>query len=52
MLRLQHVQKTFNPGASNEKVALRGVSLTTIAEGEFATVIGRQRSGEIAARST
>ncbi|HLS90084.1 MAG TPA: ATP-binding cassette domain-containing protein [Limnochordia bacterium] len=45
MLRLQHVQKTFNPGASNEKVALRGVTLT-IAEGEFATVIGSNGAGK------
>ena len=45
MLRLQHVQKTFNPGASNERLALRSVDLT-ISEGEFVAVIGSNGAGK------
>lgn len=45
MLRLQHVQKTFNPGASNERVALKDVALT-VTEGEFVSVIGSNGAGK------
>lgn len=45
MLQLQHVHKTFNRGASNERVALKDVDLT-IAEGQFAAVIGSNGAGK------
>src|SRR5690606_1387036 len=45
MLRLIDVSKTFNPGAANERVALRGLSLT-LREGDFATVIGSNGAGK------
>lgn len=45
MLELQNVTKTFNPGTINEKVALRGVSLT-LNDGDFVTVIGGNGAGK------
>jgi putative ABC transport system ATP-binding protein len=45
MLEVKDVFKTFNKGTINEKVALRGVSLT-LKEGEFVTVIGGNGAGK------
>jgi putative ABC transport system ATP-binding protein len=45
MLRLAGVRKTFNPGASNEKVALDGVDLA-VERGEFVMVIGSNGAGK------
>ena len=46
MLDLKHVSKTFNPGTVNEKVALKGIDLH-LEEGDFATIVGFQRRGQI-----
>ena len=45
MLEVKELRKTFNTGTINEKVALRGVSLT-LNEGDFATVIGGNGAGK------
>ena len=45
MLELHGVQKTFNPGTVNEKVALNGLELT-LEEGDFVTVIGGNGAGK------
>lgn len=45
MLELKHVTKVFNPGTVNEKVALKGVSLT-LNDGDFVTVIGGNGAGK------
>lgn len=45
MLKLHNIQKTFNIGTINEKVALNGVDLT-LNEGDFVTVIGGNGAGK------
>ena len=45
MLKITNLQKTFNPGTVNEKIALNGLNLT-IREGEFVTVIGGNGAGK------
>lgn len=45
MIRLDNVDKKFNPGTINEVYSLRDVSLR-IKEGEFVTVIGTNGSGK------
>jgi len=45
MLRLAGIRKTFNPGASNEKVALDGLELT-VEHGEFVMIIGSNGAGK------
>lgn len=45
MLEMKSISKTFNPNTVNEKVALRGLSLT-LNEGEFVTVIGGNGAGK------
>ncbi len=45
MLKLHNIQKTFNLGTINEKVALKGVDLT-LNEGDFVTVIGGNGAGK------
>lgn len=45
MLNAFNLQKTFNPGTINEKVALSGATLN-LAEGEFCTVIGGNGAGK------
>lgn len=45
MLNIKDVWKTFNAGTVNEKVALRGVSLT-LDDGDFVTVIGGNGAGK------
>lgn len=45
MLEVQNLWKTFNPGTVNEKIALRGLSLT-LEDGDFATVIGGNGAGK------
>lgn len=45
MLQLKNVYKTFNAGTVNEKVALRGLSLT-LEDGDFVTVIGGNGAGK------
>ena len=45
MLDAYDLQKTFNPGTINEKVALNGASLK-LEEGEFCTVIGGNGAGK------
>lgn len=44
MLEIKNVTKIFNSGTVNEKIALDNVSLT-LNDGDFVTVIGRQRRG-------
>lgn len=45
MLTLKNIQKSFNPGTVNEKVALDGVNLT-LREGDFVSVIGGNGAGK------
>ncbi len=45
MLKITNLQKTFNPGTVNEKVALSGLNLT-INDGDFVTVIGGNGAGK------
>ena len=45
MLKITNLQKTFNPGTVNAKVALSGFDLT-INEGDFVTVIGGNGAGK------
>ncbi len=45
MLKVTNLQKTFNPGTVNEKVALRGLNLE-LKDGEFVTVIGGNGAGK------
>jgi ABC-type uncharacterized transport system ATPase component len=45
MIKLDSVNKKFNPGTINEVYSLREVSLE-IREGEFVTVIGTNGSGK------
>ena len=45
MLNAINLQKTFNPGTINEKVALNGATLH-LEEGEFCTVIGGNGAGK------
>ena len=45
MLELKNIYKTFNPGTINEKVALKGLSLT-LEDGDFVTVIGGNGAGK------
>ena len=45
MLKINNLQKTFNPGTINEKVALDGLNLH-IREGDFVTVIGGNGAGK------
>jgi len=45
MLKITNLQKTFNPGTVNAKVALRGLNLT-IEDGDFVTVIGGNGAGK------
>jgi len=45
MLDIKEIWKTFNPGTVNEKVALKGVSLT-LNDGDFVTVIGGNGAGK------
>ena len=45
MLELKNIYKTFNVGTVNEKVALRGLSLT-LNDGDFVTVIGGNGAGK------
>ena len=45
MLKITDLQKTFNPGTVNAKVALSGFDLD-IADGDFVTVIGGNGAGK------
>ena len=45
MLKIKNLQKTFNPGTVNEKVALAGLNLT-LNDGDFVTVIGGNGAGK------
>ena len=45
MLKITNLQKTFNPGTVNAKVALSGLDLT-LADGDFVTVIGGNGAGK------
>ncbi|MBQ9132943.1 MAG: ABC transporter ATP-binding protein [Clostridia bacterium] len=45
MLKITNLQKTFNPGTVNEKVALKGLDLT-LKDGDFVTVIGGNGAGK------
>lgn len=45
MLELRHIQKVFNPGTVNEKIAIRDLNLT-LKEGDFVTVIGGNGAGK------
>lgn len=45
MLKISNVQKTFNKGTINEKVALDGIDLH-VKEGDFVTVIGGNGAGK------
>lgn len=45
MLKVTNLQKTFNPGTVNEKVALSGLNLE-LKDGEFVTVIGGNGAGK------
>ncbi len=45
MLEIKNIWKTFNANTVNEKVALKGVSLT-LNDGEFVTVIGGNGAGK------
>ncbi|MBQ8837201.1 MAG: ABC transporter ATP-binding protein [Clostridia bacterium] len=45
MLKITNLQKTFNPGTVNEKVALNGLNLH-LNDGDFVTVIGGNGAGK------
>jgi putative ABC transport system ATP-binding protein len=45
MLKITNLQKTFNPGTVNEKVALNGLDLE-LRDGDFVTVIGGNGAGK------
>ncbi|MEE0928691.1 MAG: ABC transporter ATP-binding protein [Acutalibacteraceae bacterium] len=45
MLKITNLQKTFNPGTVNAKVALNGLDLT-LNDGDFVTVIGGNGAGK------
>lgn len=45
MLKITNLQKTFNHGTVNAKIALRGVNLS-LNEGDFVTVIGSNGAGK------
>ena len=45
MLKITNLQKTFNAGTVNEKVALQGLELT-LQDGDFVTVIGGNGAGK------
>ncbi len=45
MLKITNLQKTFNPGTVNAKVALSGLDLT-LNDGDFVTVIGGNGAGK------
>ena len=45
MLKVTNLQKTFNPGTVNEKIALKGLNLE-LKDGEFVTVIGGNGAGK------
>lgn len=45
MLKVTNLQKTFNPGTVNEKIALKGLNLE-LNDGEFVTVIGGNGAGK------
>ena len=45
MLKITNLQKTFNPGTINEKVALDGLNLH-LKDGDFVTVIGGNGAGK------
>ena len=45
MLNISDVEKTFNPGTINEKIALNGINLH-LAKGDFVTVIGGNGAGK------
>ncbi len=45
MLEIKNIKKVFNPGTVNERVALKGVSLT-LNDGDFVTVIGGNGAGK------
>ena len=45
MLEIKEIFKTFNAGTVNEKIALKGLSLT-LNEGDFVTVIGGNGAGK------
>ena len=45
MLKINKIEKTFNPGTINEKKALMGVSLH-LNKGDFVTIIGGNGAGK------
>jgi len=45
MLKIKNLQKTFNPGTVNAKIALAGLDLT-LNRGDFVTVIGGNGAGK------
>lgn len=45
MLKITNLQKTFNPGTVNEKIALDGLNLH-LKDGDFVTVIGGNGAGK------
>ena len=45
MLKINKIEKTFNPGTINEKKALTGVSLH-LNKGDFVTIIGGNGAGK------
>lgn len=45
MLKINNLQKTFNPGTVNAKTALNGLTLT-LNDGDFVTVIGGNGAGK------
>lgn len=45
MLEIKNIYKTFNAGTVNEKMALKGLSLT-LEDGDFVTVIGGNGAGK------
>ena len=46
MLVMRDVSKTFNPGTVNEKMCIKNLNLT-LKQGDFATIVGKQRSRKI-----